>query len=143
MLRLACTLSAQAAWRRGHATPRATCRLAALQLRACTTVVQDVASARRVCEQMQALPDAADRFFACDTEVVDIDVKRHSPVGHGRVICASIFCGPDVDFGSGSRVWIDNHGEAEVGHSGRARACTCSAADWDVRCVVRGMHRGC
>jgi hypothetical protein len=33
---------------------------------------------------------------------------RRSPVGNGRIICASIFAGPDLDFGNGPRIWIDN-----------------------------------
>jgi len=34
-------------------------------------------------------------------QVINIDVKNQSPVGNGHVICATIYCGPDVDFGSG------------------------------------------
>jgi hypothetical protein len=44
-------------------------------------------------------------YFACDTEVADIDVKSQSPVGHGTVICFSIYAGPWAHFsttGSGS-----------------------------------------
>lgn len=35
---------------------------------------------------------------------IDIDLGTESPVGHGKVICASIYSGPDVDFGNGPRV---------------------------------------
>jgi hypothetical protein len=45
---------------------------------------------------------------AWDTEVVGLDLDTQSPVGHGQVICASFYSGPDVDFGSGPLVWIDN-----------------------------------
>jgi hypothetical protein len=48
---------------------------------------------------------------AWDTEVVGIDLDSQSPVGHGRVICASFFSGPGVDYGSGPRVWVDADGE--------------------------------
>jgi len=41
------------------------------------------------------------RYHAWDTETVDIDAKVETPVGNGRVICASAFCGIDVDFGNG------------------------------------------
>ncbi|EGG16650.1 mitochondrial DNA polymerase A [Cavenderia fasciculata] len=48
-----------------------------------------------------------DVYHACDTEVIDIDVKEQSPIGHGKIICFSIYCGPDIDFGTGSRIWVD------------------------------------
>jgi DNA polymerase-1 len=56
-----------------------------------------------------------ERVHACDTEVCDIDLSRQGPVGNGRVTCASIYSGPDVDFGSGpgGTLWIDNLDEAE------------------------------
>jgi DNA polymerase-1 len=47
-------------------------------------------------------------YHAADTETIDIDVKKQSPVGHGRVICASLYAGPEVDFGNGPRIYIDN-----------------------------------
>jgi hypothetical protein len=40
----------------------------------------------------------AEVYFACDTEVAGIDIKTQSPVGHGTVICFSIYAGPWVDF---------------------------------------------
>lgn len=59
-------------------------------------------------------------YFAVDTEVADIDIKEESPVGHGAVICFSIYCGPWANFnpqyhgGDGSngakrqsRIWVD------------------------------------
>ncbi|KAK4536371.1 hypothetical protein CDCA_CDCA08G2396 [Cyanidium caldarium] len=52
-------------------------------------------------------------FHAWDTETVDVDPAEESPIGHGRVICLSAYCGPDVDFGNGPRLWIDNSGDAE------------------------------
>lgn len=53
------------------------------------------------------------RYHAWDTETIDVDPNETSPVGHGRVICLSAFCGPQIDFGNGPRLWIDNYGDAE------------------------------
>eukprot|EP00474_Spongospora_subterranea_P000906 CRZ01364.1 hypothetical protein [Spongospora subterranea] len=53
-----------------------------------------------------------DRYFACDTEVVDMDVKKQTPVGHGKVIAASIYAGDTADFGNGPRLFIDNLDDA-------------------------------
>ena len=60
-------------------------------------------------------PKGETRFHACDTEVCDIDLQRVGPVGNGKVTCASIFSGPDVDFGNGAggTLWIDNLDEAD------------------------------
>lgn len=57
------------------------------------------------------------RIFACDTEVKDIDVLNESPKGHGSVICFSVYCGDDVNFGNGpedpplTHLWVDTMGE--------------------------------
>lgn len=41
-------------------------------------------------------------------QVSGIDVKRETPIGHGEIICFSIYCGPEADFGDGkSRLWVD------------------------------------
>ncbi|RAL43428.1 hypothetical protein DM860_012569 [Cuscuta australis] len=49
-----------------------------------------------------------DLVHACDTEVARIDVKHDTPVGHGEIICFSIYSGPHAEFGDGkSCVWID------------------------------------
>jgi hypothetical protein len=53
--------------------------------------------------------------FAVDTEVAGIDIKEESPVGHGAVVCLSIYAGPWANFNpdrsSGAtrqpRVWVD------------------------------------
>jgi hypothetical protein len=50
-------------------------------------------------------------YFACDTEVIGVDVKKESPVGKGQVICFSIYCGEDIDFGNGPRLWVDTLGQ--------------------------------
>jgi hypothetical protein len=75
------------------------------------TLVQTKEHASKVLDQLMALP--APREFAVDTEVAHIDVTEQSPVGNGTVICASVFAGPDVDFGTGPSLWIDNLDEAE------------------------------
>ena len=60
----------------------------------------------------------ADRsiLHACDTEVMDIDLSTVGPVGNGYVTCASIYSGPDFDYGlgeePGSTLWIDNLDDA-------------------------------
>jgi hypothetical protein len=51
---------------------------------------------------------------AWDTEVVGLDLDAQSPVGHGRVICASFYSGPEVDYGAGPRVWIDALAQPET-----------------------------
>lgn len=54
-----------------------------------------------------------DRVHAWDTETIDIDAKLESPVGNGKVICASCFIGPEIDFGNGPRLFIDNYADAK------------------------------
>jgi len=59
--------------------------------------VSDAAEARRVA----ALLCARDELIhACDTEVADLDLGR-SPLGQGRVLCITVYSGPDLDVGSG------------------------------------------
>jgi len=53
-----------------------------------------------------------DRIVAWDTETIDIDGKTDTPIGNGKIICASMFAGPDIDFGNGPRVFIDNYADA-------------------------------
>jgi hypothetical protein len=67
--------------------------------------------ARSVIAKMRTYPK---HIWACDTEVVDIDLDEQGPVGNGRVICASLYAGPDVDvgYGKGKILWIDNAGPA-------------------------------
>ena len=73
------------------------------------TLVKDALSAAHVVEVLRAQGPAC--VHAVDTEVVDLDLEEQSPVGHGRIICASLYSGPTVDYGSGPRVWIDCTGE--------------------------------
>ncbi|XP_024528617.1 DNA polymerase I A, chloroplastic/mitochondrial [Selaginella moellendorffii] len=69
-------------------------------------VVETEKSAEKVVKLL--MEKYKDEVHACDTEVADIDVKKESPVGHGKLTCFSIYCGVNVDFGGGkSRVWVD------------------------------------
>lgn len=79
------------------------------------TVVDSVEAAQRVVSTIQKLPLST--YHAWDTEVVDIDLDTQSPVGNGKVICASFFSGPNVDYGQGPRVWV-NSAENEVRRGG-------------------------
>jgi len=55
-------------------------------------------------------------IHACDTEVMDIDLKKVGPVGHGYVTCLSVYSGPDFDYGlgdgPGTMLWVDNLDDA-------------------------------
>lgn len=62
---------------------------------------------------MKILEAVGDRVHAWDTETIGIDAKKDSPVGNGIILCASVFAGPDIDFGNGPRVFIDNYADAE------------------------------
>ncbi|KAK9806725.1 hypothetical protein WJX72_000669 [[Myrmecia] bisecta] len=76
-------------------------------------VVESVEEAERVCDMLCAMPP--NTFFACDTEVSNIDVTKESAVGHGTVTCFSVYCGPDVHFGgqlaaggvTQNQLWVD------------------------------------
>ena len=71
------------------------------------TIVKDPQSAETA---LRVLLKNKPRVHAWDTECIDIEVKEQSPVGNGRIISAQAFCGPDVDFGNGPRLFIDNFG---------------------------------
>ncbi len=75
-----------------------------------TTIVRTRQDAIRVVRILESIPD---RVHAWDTETINIDAKEQSPVGNGTIICASVFCGPDIDFGSGPRLFIDNYADAD------------------------------
>ncbi|XP_058093524.1 DNA polymerase I B, chloroplastic/mitochondrial isoform X2 [Magnolia sinica] len=69
-------------------------------------VVDDVLTAKRVVEVLTTRYKHL--VHACDTEVAKIDVKQETPVGHGEIICFSIYSGPQVDFGNGKNcIWVD------------------------------------
>ena len=75
-----------------------------------TTIVRTVEEAKRVIEILKQYPD---RVHAWDTETIGINAKEESPVGNGICICASAFIGPNVDFGNGPRLFIDNYADSE------------------------------
>jgi len=76
------------------------------------TIVDTPEEARRVLSILRS-PGVRERYHACDTEVISIDIKKQSPYNYGEVICASIYCGSDVDFGNGPNIWIDNMDDAK------------------------------
>ncbi|KAK3121133.1 hypothetical protein QOZ80_8BG0646660 [Eleusine coracana subsp. coracana] len=73
-------------------------------------IVDNIESARSV---VQLLTTKYKGFIhACDTEVSNINVKEETPVGHGEVICFSIFSANSdsqaADFGNGKTcIWVD------------------------------------
>lgn len=78
------------------------------------SIVRTKEEARKVMEKlMNADPTI---LHACDTEVMSIDLKDVGPVGNGYVTCASVYSGPDFDYGlgdgPGTVLWIDNLDEA-------------------------------
>lgn len=78
------------------------------------TIVRTKEQAQIVLQKLRNAPEGT--FHACDTEVMDIDVKTVGPVGNGYVTCASIYSGPDFDYGlgdgPGTSLWIDNLDDA-------------------------------
>lgn len=78
------------------------------------TIVKSEKHAKKVISILKSLKDRyfqVIRIHAWDTETCDIEVKEQSPVGNGKIICFSGFCGPDIDFGNGPRLFVDNFGE--------------------------------
>jgi len=74
-----------------------------------TTIVRTKEQAKHALNVLKSHPN---RIHAWDTETISIDVKEQSPVGNGTVLCAQAFIGPDVDFGNGPRLFIDNYADA-------------------------------
>jgi DNA polymerase-1 len=74
------------------------------------TIVRTKEEAEIVLDKLQQAD--SDLFHACDTEVMEIDLNSVGPVGNGFVTCASVYSGPDFDYGlgdgPGSVLWIDN-----------------------------------
>ena len=51
-------------------------------------------------------------------QVSDIDVKKDSPCGHGRVTCLSVYCGDDANFAVPGeppkrQLWVDTLGMSD------------------------------
>eukprot|EP00956_Cyclotella_meneghiniana_P023398 scaffold45568_cov59-Cyclotella_meneghiniana.AAC.2 len=81
------------------------------------TVVRTKQEAHTVMQSlMKSKIEDPTRIHACDTEVMDIDLKSVGPVGHGYVTCLSVYSGPDFDYGlgdgPGTMLWIDNLDDA-------------------------------
>jgi len=74
------------------------------------TIVRSEEQAKRA---LEVLLRHSNRIHAWDTETIGLEVKNESPVGKGFVLCASAFIGPEVNFGNGPRLLIDNYGDAE------------------------------
>ncbi|KAF2547848.1 hypothetical protein F2Q70_00022811 [Brassica cretica] len=73
-------------------------------------VVDSVSTAKEIVTKL--VNQYRDLVHACDTEVSRIDVKSETPVDHGELICFSIYCGSEADFGDGkSCIWVDVLGE--------------------------------
>ncbi|CAH9140376.1 unnamed protein product [Cuscuta epithymum] len=69
-------------------------------------IVNNISLAKEVVSKLTN--EYRDSIHACDTEASKIDVKNETPVGHGEIICFSIYSGSHADFGNGkSCVWID------------------------------------
>lgn len=73
------------------------------------TIVRNKDQAKRVIE---ILNQNSNRIHAWDTETIGFDVKEQSPVGNGSIICATAFIGPEVNFGTGSKLFIDNYADS-------------------------------
>eukprot|EP00533_Pseudo-nitzschia_delicatissima_P000218 CAMPEP_0116111640 /NCGR_PEP_ID=MMETSP0327-20121206/18557_1 /TAXON_ID=44447 /ORGANISM="Pseudo-nitzschia delicatissima, Strain B596" /LENGTH=1018 /DNA_ID=CAMNT_0003604893 /DNA_START=246 /DNA_END=3300 /DNA_ORIENTATION=+ len=78
------------------------------------TIVRTKEQAKIVMEKLMTADPGI--FHACDTEVMDIDLKNVGPVGNGYVTCLSVYSGPEFDYGlgapPGSTLWIDNLDDA-------------------------------
>ena len=78
------------------------------------TIVRTKEQAKIVMEKLMSADPSI--LHACDTEVMAINLKEVGPIGNGYVTCASVFSGPDFDYGlgdgPGTTLWIDNLDEA-------------------------------
>ena len=77
------------------------------------TIVRTREEARIVLERLYRADKSV--LHACDTEVMDIELKTVGPVANGYVTCVSIYSGPDFDYGFGEKgttLWIDNLDDA-------------------------------
>lgn len=77
-----------------------------------TCVVRTREEARRAVDLLLSLPK--NTVFACDTETTGIDPKVESPVGKGRVVCLSVYCGPEVNFSECGQMLLMSGEEGEV-----------------------------
>ena len=79
------------------------------------TIVRTTEQAQIVLQQLFSAHSQS-MSHACDTEVMEIDIKQQGPVGNGYVTCLSMYAGPDFDYGlgdgPGTTLWIDNLDDA-------------------------------
>ncbi|XXG73154.1 hypothetical protein AAC387_Pa07g2120 [Persea americana] len=68
-------------------------------------VIDNISMAKRVVGKLTT--QYRHLIHACDTEVSKIDVKQETPVGHGEIICFSIYSGSEADFDGKSCIWVD------------------------------------
>lgn len=73
-----------------------------------TTIVNTPEEAKRVLDiLMSEKLRSPDRYHA-----IDVETRNWEPgmqmYGVGEVICWSVYCGSDIDFGNGPRLWINN-----------------------------------
>ncbi|KAG6504458.1 hypothetical protein ZIOFF_036791 [Zingiber officinale] len=69
-------------------------------------VIDNISTAKVV---VQFLTKKYMKFIhACHVEVTNFDENSETPVGHGEIICFSIYSGPEADFNEGkSCIWVD------------------------------------
>jgi len=77
-------------------------------------VVDTVDKAEKVVKVLEGLEK--ENFIACDTEVADLDLSITGPVGNGKLICFSLYAGPNIDVGGGMGVplWVDVLDKSDV-----------------------------
>ena len=75
-------------------------------------------------------------------QVADIDVKKQSPVGHGRVICFSVYGGqdlhlakePPIDGVLKTQLWVDTYRNGEEDVSPSCSPTPTCQQDWASVC---------
>lgn len=93
-------------------------------------VVETLEEAQRIVSLLMD-PSMEERTYGCDTEVMDIDITRESPCCHGIITCFSLYCGPDMHFGSEpahegdvkkNMIWVDTWLNGEESKKDEAKA---------------------
>lgn len=84
------------------------------------TTITKITSVSEAKEALKVLQKNTDKIWAVDTEVIDLDLSTTGPIGHGKMICFSIYGGDEVSFSSpifsqnnnsGSTLWVETLGE--------------------------------
>ena len=74
--------------------------------------VETLAEAERCLKRLNAMDHL---IHAVDTEVADIDLRKHGPVGHGVVTCFTVYSGPEGRFDDGEpgkALWVETVDDA-------------------------------